>query len=129
MSAAMQTDAPKSRRSARMEKGWAPVVRQRSGGYAFAHIDVRELELIASLKPRSNTSSAVTVLCWLKTLAKGNAQVAVTDLELAWRANLSFNTITKAAAILCRAGVVIATRGQGKRPVYSIAFPLDTEGS
>ncbi len=121
----------KSRRTARLERGWAPVELTEKGAYPFAQIDLRELEAIASASGPGRADS-LTVLCWLKALTEGKAEkrteVRVTDLEISKRAGLSPNTVAKAAAFLDRVGVVSVERRRGAKPYYLFTYPPSVIG-
>ncbi len=134
MAALQPPDPPKSRRRVLLDKGLPPVERLKGGVAPWAMIDVREAEAIANLRPGARCSHAWTVLAWLKLLAEGKAEarekVQVSDLTIATRAHLSPNTVAKAIAALCAAGLLLEVkRRRGAKPVYRFAYPPAAIGS
>ena len=128
MAGSQQPGSTKSRRRASLDKGWAPLEPLKDGGYPFAPVDGREAEAIFGLEGGSRCGFTLSLLVLLRLKARGKDTVRVSDLEISWRARVSFNTVSKAAAELCRAGVVTVAHRQGALPEYRFVRPVADVG-
>lgn len=127
MAGSQQPGSTKNRRRASLDKGYA-ALEPLKDGYPFAPIDGREAEAIAGLEGGSRCGFTLSLLVWLRIKARGKDTVRVSDLEISWRARVSFNTVSKAAAELCRAGVVTVAHRQGALPEYRFVRSVEDVG-